>query len=48
MAALETVLEDTEAELARLKRSNVANMVKMYQSERPQQHKMDSARALSL
>lgn len=29
--ALETVVEDTEAELARLHRSKVANMVKMYQ-----------------
>ncbi|KAK9918884.1 hypothetical protein WJX75_007810 [Coccomyxa subellipsoidea] len=29
--ALETVVEDTEAELARLQRSKVANMVKMYQ-----------------
>ncbi|EIE19526.1 hypothetical protein COCSUDRAFT_67679 [Coccomyxa subellipsoidea C-169] len=29
--ALETVVEDTEAELARLNRSKVANMVKMYQ-----------------
>lgn len=33
MAALETVIEDTEAELARVNRSKVANMVKMYQSE---------------
>ncbi|BDA46495.1 hypothetical protein COCOBI_08-5880 [Coccomyxa sp. Obi] len=29
--ALETVVEDTEAELARLNRSKVANMIKMYQ-----------------
>ncbi len=29
--ALETMVEDTESELAKLKRSKVANMVKMYQ-----------------
>jgi hypothetical protein len=31
MAALETVIEDAEAELAKVKRNKVASMVKMYQ-----------------
>ena len=35
LAALETVIEDTEAELARMQRSKVADMVKMYQGARP-------------
>jgi len=35
LTALETVIKDTEAELTRLQRSKVANMVKMYQGELP-------------
>ena len=31
--ALETVIEDTEAELARLQRSKVASMIRLYQGE---------------
>ena len=31
--ALETVIEDTEAELAKLQRSKVANMIRLYQGE---------------
>lgn len=31
--ALETVIEDTEAELAKLQRSNVASMIKLYQGQ---------------
>lgn len=31
--ALETVIEDTEAELAKLQRSKVASMIKLYQGQ---------------
>ena len=31
--ALETVIEDTEAELAKLQRSKVASMIRLYQGE---------------
>ena len=33
--ALETVIEDTEAELAKLQRSKVASMIRLYQGEPP-------------
>ena len=33
--ALETVIEDTEAELAKLQRSKVASMIRLYQGEMP-------------
>ncbi|CAL8462625.1 g2158 [Coccomyxa elongata] len=42
--ALETVVEDTEAELARLNRSKVANMIKMYQGMEESQSRHTSPR----